>query len=619
MGFVLIDLQAVEVLLVLLIAISLMLRGVRYDMVGLGVMVALVLMGLVSPAQAFSGFSSSAVIVIAAAFVMSNALVSSGLLARVEDALTEFSNPFLAMFFIVLVATVFSAFISDVATVAILIPLSVRVSRRFGVSPSKFLMPLAFAAILAGRLTIIGSSVNLVISQFVYQTTGRYLTMFEITPVGGAAVAFGLVFIAAAWFFLPSKASAEAVQVDAYLTECRVNSDFPGLNSKLVDLIDQLPGRVLGIQKGDSLVRGLQAMWETVEDGDVLVIRAVPEEISSLSRMRGLELVPKVGKVESGSLQEAVVMPSSPLSGSTIASVDVKGLYGMTVLGVARKGLPTCQRLSKLVIQPGDVLLLQGVPDQPLSQLGLMPAMETGLSLMTRRSVGFVLLGFITAIALSSLTPVPISIAFIIGVLVMVGSGAVSPRMAYSSVEWQVIIMIGSFFSLATAMQASGASKLIASVLFLGPFKQPLVALFLLYLVSMLVANAINYVAAAMIMAPVSVTLALSLGLSPVPFLIDVMMATSTVFVTPMSHGANLMVLSPGAYDFSDYVKVGLPLALLLMVVTVLVIPLFFPLVPPRGGRKVGLRWMAGSSVSPFCTRDHSVRAGSRVQILLGS
>lgn len=573
-------LQAFLVISLLIVAITLMVLKVRYDLVGLGVMAALTLLGIITPSQAFSGFSSSAVVVIAAAFIMSNALVSSGFLTRFEEALSKTSNPFLAMLAIIIVATVVSGFVSDVATVAILIPLSISVSRRFRVSPSKFLMPLAFAAILAGRLTLIGSSVNLVISQFIYGSTHRYLTLFEITPLGSLIVAFGLLFIAVSWLILPSKASAEPVQTEAYLTEFRINGDFAYLHMRVLDIVKNLPGRILAIQKTGSSVKGFRALWEKVDDGDVLIIRATPEEISALSRIKGVELVPKVGQVDSGLLREAVVIPSSGLAGNTIASLDVKGVYGMTVLGVSRKGLPICDRLSKLKLQAGDVLLLQGEPNRPLSEIGLMPIVERGLSIMSKRSVIFVLGGFLTAIALSAFTPVPISIAFIIGVLILVGSGAISPKAAYSSIDWQVIIMIGSFFSLAQAMEASGASKLVAGVIISGPFRQPLLALLVVYLIGMILANAINYVAAAMIMAPVAITLSSFLGLSPVPFLIDVMMASSTVFLTPMSHGANLMVLSPGAYDFSDYVKVGLPLALISMIITVLAIPFFFPLLP---------------------------------------
>ncbi|MDP7976045.1 MAG: SLC13 family permease [TACK group archaeon] len=570
--------EAFMVIAILVAAMILMAAKVRYDVVGLGVMAALVILGVITPAQAFSGFSSSAVIVIAAAFVMGNALIQSGALSRFEDVLSELGSPFVAMVVIILMTTLVSAFVSDVATVAIMMPLSVRISKRFGVSPSKFLMPLAFAAILAGRLTIIGSSVNLVILQFVYQQTGHYLSFFSITPLGIVVVSAGLAFLAISWFFLPSKALPGAVEAEGYLTELRVTSDFPYLHRSLMEVEKSLPGRILGTYKGGRLKRGFMALWESVDVDDVLIVRATPEEISSLMRTSGIELVPKGGQVEAGVMQEAVVMPSSPLAGHTAESLDFKSVYGITILGIARSGLPICKRLSKVVVKPGDILLIQGQINRPLSEVGLMPTAGGNISLMGRRDVAMVLVGFLTAIALAAFTSVPIGVDFVVGLLIMIASGAVPIRTAYGSVEWPVIVMIGSFFSLAQAMQASGASTLISSVLFMGALRQPMIALLALYLISMLLANGVNYVAAAMVMAPIAINLSAAIGASPVPFLIDVMMATTTVFLTPISHGANLMVLEPGAYDFKDFFRIGLPLALLLMVVTVLALPLFFPL-----------------------------------------
>ncbi len=571
-------LEAFLVVAILVAAIALMAAKVRYDVVGLGVMAALVILGIITPEQAFSGFSSSAVIVIAAAFVMGNALIQSGALSRFEDVISRLGSPFVAMVIMMLMTTLVSAFVSDVATVAIMMPLSVRISKRFGVSPSKFLMPLAFAAILAGRLTIIGSSVNLVILQFVYQQTGRYLSFFSITPLGIVVVFVGLAFLAVSWLFLPSKALPGAVEAEGYLTELRVSSGFPYLHRRLMEVEKGLPGRILGIYKGGQLKRGFMALWESVDVDDVLIVRATPEQISSLMRTAGIELVPKGGQVEAGMMQEAVVMPSSPLAGHTAESLDFKSVYGITILGIARSGLPICERLSKVVVKPGDILLIQGQLNRPLSEVGLMPTAAGNISLMGRRDVAMVLVGFLTAIALAAFTSVPIGVDFVVGLLIMIGSGAVPIRAAYGSVEWPVIVMIGSFFSLAQAMQASGASTLISDVLFMGPLKQPIIALLVLYLISMLLANGVNYVAAAMVMAPIAINLSTALGVSPVPFLIDVMMATTTVFLTPISHGANLMVLEPGAYDFKDFFKIGLPLALLLMAVTVVAIPFFFPL-----------------------------------------
>ena len=570
--------DALLVISILVIAMALMTAKVRYDVVGLGVMVSLVILGIITPAQAFSGFSSSAVIVIASAFVLGNALVQSGLFSRFEEALSDLNSPFIAMTVMIVMATIVSAFVSDVATVAVLMPLSIRISRRLGVSPSKYLMPLAFASILAGRLTIIGSSVNLVISQFVFEETGRYLSLFSITPLGSVVVAFGLVFLMISWFFLPSRALPGAPESESYLTELRIASDFSYLHERVIDVEKKLPGRILGIYKGGRMIRGFKVLWETVDIDDILVVRATPEQISSLMRSAGIELVPKGGQVEAGIIQQAVVMPTSPLAGHTAESLDFKSVYGITILGVARSGLPICERLSKLKVKPGDVLLIQGQPNLPLSEIGLLPTARGNISLMGKRDVLMILVGFLTAVGLATFTTLPISVDFLVGVLIAVGSGAVPIKTAYRSVEWPVIVMIGSFFSLTQAMEVSGASGLVSGFLLMGSLKDPLVSLIILYLVTMLLANSVNYLAAAMVMAPIAIDLSSSFGLSPVPFLIDVMLASTSVFLTPISHGANLMVLEPGAYEFKDFLKIGLPLALVLMLISVIAVPVFFPL-----------------------------------------
>ncbi|MDP7974660.1 MAG: SLC13 family permease [Thermoprotei archaeon] len=560
-----------------LVLVVLLSSRVRYDLLGMGALIALVAARIITPSQALAGFSSSAVIVIASALVLGHALVNTGIFSRFEGLLSASRQPFLSMMLLVLGAFLTSAFVSDVATVALFMPIVLRVSKKMNSSPSKFLIPLSFASILAGRLTLIGSSVNLVVAQFAYQATGKYMGIFEITPLGILLSAAGLSVIALAWLLLPDNVMPSEAGVEAYVTEARINQEFPKLGSRLIEAGKLIPARVLALYRDGTGISGFRALWEPLREGDVLVVSVTPERISSLARAKGLELIPKVQDMPSGTLTEAVVGAGSPLVGKTAASLDLWRAYGISLIGVSRPGVYRPCRLSKFQLQQGDVLLFSGTSATAMHDLGLLPLVERGYSITKRRDVLITVAGFAFAIAASGLNLLPISVAFLGGVLLVVGGGALNPKAAYASVEWDVVVMIGSFFSLAQAMVATGVASQLASSVFVGPFSGFMLALLLLYAITAVLANVINYVAAAMIMSPIALSLASTAGLSPMPYLVVVMMAASSTFMTPFSHGANLMVAAPGGYSFADYLKSGLPMVLLLMLLTVALVPIFFP------------------------------------------
>ncbi len=568
----------------------------RYDVVALAVLLVLVAPGVVDPAQAFLGFGHPAVVTVAAVLVISRALERSGFVELVVRALAGTGGrPLMQISALTSLVALSSAFMNNVGALALFLPVAIEMARGEDLPASLYLMPLAFGSLLGGLTTLIGTPPNIIIATFRAEEAGAAFGMFDFSPVGAGLAVVGILFIVLlGWRFLPERKGEarpeELFEIQDYLFEVRIPEGSAWGGRTLRGIVPELEVAVtvVGIVRGEEeIVPPLHD--ETLRPGDVLVIEAEPEDLSAL--VGGPDLEPAGARelrerfLSSDSdvqVTEAVVQPNSRLAGQTAGGLQLRAGHGVNLLGVARRGRRVRGRLREIVLEAGDVLLLQGTPDalrSTLAALGGLPLAERGVELDRPR--GLVLAGgiFAVAIGLTVAGLLPIQVSLTAAALAMVATGILSLQDAYESVEWPVIVLLGAMLPVGEALESTGGADTVAAlVLEAGAAFPPEASLALLLVVTMLLSNVINNAAATVLMAPVAAALAGGLGASLAPFLMAVAVGASCAFLTPIGHQSNTLVMGPGGYRFGDYLYLGVPLSLLVAVLAVPLILLVWPL-----------------------------------------
>jgi len=569
----------------------------RHDIVAILALLAVALTGLVTPAQALEGFGHPAVITVAAVLMISRALKNSG----VVDALTRQLGPLTrspASHISTLSGTVglASAFMNNVGALAIMLPVAVSSAAERQRSASILLMPLAFASILGGMVTLIGTPPNIIIASYREDVSGTGFGFFDFAAVGAPVALLGIAFVALiGWRLIPrerqgQKAEDDLFQIEEYVTEVRVK---PGsaLAEKTLQEAEAMMGNDVVVT---GLIRGrgkLQSPRPDIElrEKDLLVVRADPADLKPVMDRTGLELVTvKSGKLdllkpESLELIEAVVTPSSPLEGRQALYLRRRTGFAMRLIALARSGRAIKRRIRETPFRAGDVLLLQGEKGSSdlISDLGLLPLPQRSLNLAITPRMSLALAIFAVAITASALGFVSIALAFIAAVAVYALLDILPVRDIYRGVDWPIIVLLGGMIPVGQALESSGATALIADqMLALSLGAPPFVLLTAILVVTMFVSDLINNAATAVVMAPISVEIAERLGASADPFLMAVAVGASCAFLTPIGHQSNTLVMGPGGYEFGDYWKMGLPLEILIVVVSVPLIMWAWPLVP---------------------------------------
>lgn len=590
------------VLGILFVAILLFVsEKLRVDVVAMIVLAALVVAGLVTVEEAFSGFASPAVIVVWAVFIVSGGLTRSGvadLIARQVMRLAGRSQLRLTMLIMVAVGFM-SAFMSNVGAAAILLPAVMSVARETDVPPSKLLIPLAWASLLGGNVTMIGTPPNILASSILEGYGGiEPFTFFDFVPMGIVALVAGILYLALVGRRLlpgrtPGGGLADSYPVQEYLTEARVTIDSP-LIGKTVQEAD-LEGRHglnvihvhLCCQEGETV----PAMTEhRLEPGDELHLEATADAILAAGQTLGLRPVPDrpiqpwepEPERSAFELAEVVLAPSSSLRRKTLRQIDFRSRFGLAVLAIRHRGETLFERLADVPLDCGDSLLLQG----PVETINLlrqegdfllleMPPLETRRTRKAPVAVA-ILLGVLIVTAAGWLH---VSAAMFIGALLMVLSGTLTMDEAYRSIDWQSVFLIAGMLPLGLAMQTTGTAQLLADqiVALVGDWG-PLAVMMGIYLVTGLLTEVISNAAAAVLAVPIAIDAALSLGANPHAFVMATVIAASTSFLMPIGHQVNVLVFGPGGYRFADYAKVGIWLNLLLFILTALVLPLIWPL-----------------------------------------
>ncbi len=557
----------------------------RYDAVTLVALAALVLFEVIPINSAFSGFGHPAVIIVALVLLISRGLQESGFVGLIGGQLSKIplsENQFLLV--ILVTAATLSSFMNNIGAMAILLPVTIAVCQQNNWNPPKFLMPLAFASILGGMNTMIGTPPNIIISQYRETYTGTSFNFFDFSFVGVAVSLLGVVFIAFLGYRLVKvrqEAGDEIKLIDLknYLFEVRVKKDSKAIGKRLSE-IKKVAGpetEVLGIVNESGAVSKVSMVTKFAHN-QVLVIKTSPDDISRLQSDLDLEISEDLNTIKESDLEEIEVMvtASSRLIGRKQEFLKRLASEDLALLGLWRQGAKFRTRLSREIFRVGDVLLLgvrsideEGVKER-IKHLGLMPLMQREMQIIPSRSrLLKSIIFFVTFLLLAAFNVINIVIAFLLCVLAFIGVKVLNGNL-YRSIEWPVIVMLAAMIPIGQALETTGISNNIA--MFISGYTEALpvyMIILLILVVTMFVSDIINNAATAIIMAPIAANIASQLGAPVEPFLMAVAVGASCAFLSPIGHQCNTLVMAPGGYKFGDYWRLGLPLEIVIAAISV--------------------------------------------------
>ncbi|WP_151669864.1 SLC13 family permease [Nitrincola schmidtii] len=609
----------------------------RHDMVAFGSLLACVLAGLIDPAEAFSGFGHPAVITVACVLILSRGLQNSGAV----DALTRVALPanagrMVSMLALMGLGAFLSGFMNNVGAMALLMPVAIHVAHRLELTPGQVLMPLAFGTILGGMTTLIGTPPNLIVSGFRAEAGLGSFAMFDFTIIGFAVAFVGIIFIAlVGWRLVPARQQSdlEGFESGAYITEVRIEEKSKSDGLRLFEIekaLEDVDSQVLGIVQREVKIIAANSN-RRVYAGDILMIEAEVDALADVLSILGLTLeesvkeeqdsdekpaqVEKVAakktikekidnkqpasktsakdqeeeeEEESSSkskeieLMELAVLPNSPLSGRSASDILLRTRYGINLLAFSREGSRSRKRLRSIAIQSGDLLLMQGPPESILefaADNACVPLAQRELRIPDKIKIWQASLIMLFSIAGAAFGLLPAAIAFALGVLASMALRTVPLRQVYEAVDWPVIVLLASLIPVAAAMEITGTADLIARVLVENVAQgNAVVGLALILIVTMFLSDLMNNAATAAVMCPIAISIANTLVVSPDSFLMAVAIGASCAFLTPIGHQNNTLILGPGGFKFSDYWKLGFPLEVLVILVSLPLLLLVWPL-----------------------------------------
>lgn len=571
---------------------------VRVDATAVLVMTLLMLLGILDPREALSGFSNVATVTVAAMFVLSTGLRLTGALAPVSRMLGRMGerNPWLALTAMMIVVGSVSGFINNTAAVAIFIPVVIRLARDTGVSPSRLLMPMSFASMFGGIATLIGTSTNLLVNSIAIENGFDRIGMFEFTPLGLVLFGAGFVYLLVAVRFIPERRSgtgedlSQRFRIAPYLTEVVLGANAAGVGEPVADnvLVRNLDVDIIEVLRNGEPMSGSAGQLR-LRQGDVLRIRAGAREIQRLLALEGVALV-RPGQdqldrdleTERDALVEAVIGPDSQLGGQTVAEVNFPGRFGAQVLALRQHGELQLQDLRSAVLGGGNSVLLK-IDRERLAELeqeqeDFVVVSEVVVPGIRRDKLPIALATIAGVVLTAALGIVPIVVGAVTGCLVMVASGCLTAEEAYESINWKVIFLLAGVIPLGLALERTGGAALIADTVVreLSSFG-PTVVLGAFFVMTQLFTSIISNNATAVLFAPIAIGAASNLGVDARPFLFAITIAASMSFLTPIGYQTNTMIYGPGEYRFTDFTRIGTPLTLLVALVATLLIPQLWP------------------------------------------
>ena len=567
----------------------------RYDLVAFAGLMIAYLVGVVPADRVFSGFGHPAVAIIALVLIISRGLSRSGAIELLAHRVLDASRSLSAHVGIMAVmAAALSGVMNNVAALALLMPLDLQAARKAKRSPAETLMPLSFASILGGMITLIGTPPNIVIATFREDALGEAYTMFDFAPVGLVVAVVGILFVVfVGRRFIPRDrlkydSGLELEELEGYVAEVRVSESSKMIDKQVRDLdepAEEFGISVVGLVRRGKRLPGL-ARGESIKKSDLIIVEGGPDAIDQFIGAVGFSFTDKRREEAMAAgmmtLAEVVVPQNARIAGHSALDVRLLYRHGVTLLGISRKGTRIRERVRKATINAGDILLLLGPEEQlpdVVDWLGCLPLAGRGLE-VTQRAQAWKAIGiFAAAIAAASFGWLYLPLALAIVAIAYVVLNIVPLNQVYDSVEWSVIVLLGAMIPIGAAMEASGGSLLIADALVGWTAGLPaVVVLVILMVVTMTLSDVLNNVATALVAAPIALAVADRLQVNPDAFLMAVAVAASCAFLTPIGHKNNIIIMGPGGYRFGDYWRMGLPLEILVLAVGVPMILLVWPL-----------------------------------------
>ncbi len=596
----------------------------RHDMVAAAGLLICVFTGLVSAGEAFAGFGHPAVVTVACVLILSRGLQTSGAV----DALTRWvlpakAGPMLTIAALTGLGALLSGFMNNVGALALLMPVAIQMSKRLELSPGRVLMPLAFGSILGGMTTMIGTPPNLIVASYRAETSGAAFRMFDFTPVGAAVAGIGVFFIALLGYRLVPKrqGSEEGFDTAAYMTEARVREGSKADGKTLREIeevLEKAEAQVIALVRNEVRMHA-PGSGRTVLAGDILIIEADAEALASALSDLGLDLeeakeaeekedadekTAKTAKSRQSDeaeqtdddseeepeekpdqefvLMELALLPESGVLGRSAKDLLLRTRHGINLLAVSRQGKRSTSRLRSLKLKAGDVVLVQGPADAIsafASSAGCVPLAARELRIPDREKAITASLIMAIAVLVAAIGLLPAAVSFAAGALASMVFRTVPPRVAYEAVDWPVIVLLAALIPVAGAMESTGAAEVIAGGL-LGIVAQgnTVIALALVIIVTMTLSDLMNNAATAAVMCPIAISIAQLLGVSADPFLMGVAIGASCAFLTPIGHQNNTLILGPGGFRFGDYWRLGLPMEIIVVVVSLPLLLMVWPL-----------------------------------------
>ncbi len=569
----------------------------RYDLVAFTALMIGVVLGVVPKADAFAGFGHPATLIVAFVLVVSAGLVRSGAVFLITRTLVDSARSLGAHITLMgAIGGILSAFMNNVAALALLMPVDIQTARKAGRPPSLSLMPLSFATILGGMVTLIGTPPNIIIATIREDAFGEPFSMFDFAPVGGITALAGLIFVAlVGWRLIPDHTGGK-IERDAmdelaqYIAELTIPEESKLIDTRLgehYEVAEKNDVAILGLVRGGKRRYGTQKNTR-LRAGDALVLEATPDALDEFRAALTLDFADQARqdrlRADGDGLNviEIVVTENSRIKGKTAQAIGLSWRQNTVLMGISRQGKRITGHVRQTEVRAGDILLIlvpQDQSDNVIEWLGCLPLADRGLAVTENSKVWLAIGLFGGAVAAASfgLVYLPVALGLVVVAYVLVKIIPISE--IYTHIEWPVVVLLGSMIPLGAALDSSGGTELIAGALVdLTEGMPAWVVLTVLMVVTMTLSDVLNNTATTIVAAPVGIQMAQALEVSADPFLMAVAVAASCAFLTPIGHKNNTLILGPGGYRFGDYWQMGLPLEILVVIVSIPSIMFFWPM-----------------------------------------
>lgn len=589
--------QSYIILIILVISMVLFIANVwRFDVVALLSLALAIIVGAVPFSKVYTGLNNPAVITVACVMVLSQSIHQSGVIhSLVTQWLPSYKSTTAYVVIFSSFIALLSAFMNNVGALGLVMPVAIQTALRSKRSPSLILLPIALASALGGLLTAIGTPPNLLISAYRQQTTGQAFSMFDFSHAGIFAAIAGIIFISfIGWRLIPggrkgSHVSNDLFNIEDYVVELLVPDESPIIDMTVSELEQFLEADyvLLGLIRNKHKRFTLQAD-QLFSKNDILIMEASPNELKCILQKAKLLLVgtenksKKILSSHEMATLEAVVSPGSNMEHRSTKAIRLRSRFNINLIAISRQGKSFRKRLHDVLFQAGDVVLLQG-PAESLTEnaktLGLLPLVEHNITLIASPMRWLPVIIFALAVILATLQWIPIQIAFGGAVLLLVLFRAIPVRTIYQSIDWPIIILLAAMIPVGEALQFTGGTALISDfIISMSHGLSPVYLIGILFIITMTLSDFMNNAATAVVMAPIAISVANIMHANIDPFLMAVAIACSCSFLTPVGHQNNTIVMGPGGYKFIDYVRIGFPLEVIILLISVPTILWMWPI-----------------------------------------